>query len=330
MQTSRREFLFRTSAFSATTAFPLALSALEGAELGRVRIALIADLHQDVIHDASDRLKSFMRQAALWQADAILEMGDFCTPKPANRALADLFEGFKGRRFHVLGNHDMDGGFNRQQVVAFRGMPARYYSFDLKGIHGVVLDANDVPPDHRGGYPSFINDEQIEWLRKDLAGTDLPVFVFSHQSLERPTCIRSQEKVRAVLEQAKRADGTLKVAACLNGHWHIDHWRRINEIAYIHINSASYYWVGSNFRRERFDSAIHKAHPSLSSTAPYRDPIYTLMEVDLKRSRFSLSAACSTWVGPSPQEMGVKPAGVEAEWITPNCSAKEARFAAAK
>ena len=330
MLTSRRQFLCRSFAFAAASAFPLPLPAYGGGQPNKVRIAIIADVHQDVMHDAPERLGAFLRQATLWEADAVLEMGDFCTPKPANRAFADLFEGFKGKRFHVLGNHDTDGGFKREQVVAFHGMAARYYSFDLGAIHGVVLDANDVPPDHRGGYPSFINDEQIEWLRNDLAGTELPVFVFSHQSLERPTCIRSQEKVRAVLEEAKRVDGAPKVAACLNGHWHIDHWRRINGIPYIHINSASYYWVGSEFRRERYDPAIHKAHPSLSSTAPYRDPLFTLLEVDFSRQSFSLKAAHSTWVGPSPQEMGVKSPGVEAVWITPNCSAREARFGSGK
>jgi 3',5'-cyclic-AMP phosphodiesterase len=324
MPTSRRQFLCRSVALTATAAFPLDLFAEERSAPAKVRIALIADVHQDVMHDAPQRLQTFLSRANQWQADAVLELGDFCTPKSANRAFADLFQSFPGKKFHVLGNHDTDGGFKREQVTAFHRMPGRYYSFDLGGIHGVVLDANDVPPVHGGGYPSFINDEQVEWLRHDLSGTELPVFVFSHQSLERPTCIRSQDKVRAVLEEAKRKDGTRKVAACLNGHWHIDHWRGINEIPYLHINSASYYWVGAEFRRERYEAAIHQAHPSLSSTAPYRDPLFTLLEVDFSRRAFSLTAAHSAWVGPSPQEMGLKRPEVEPAWITPNCSAREA------
>jgi hypothetical protein len=76
-----------------------------------------------------------------------------------------------------------------------------------------VLDGNDTPPEHKGGYPSHIDDTQIAWLERELAAATTPVFIFSHQSLERPNCIRSQEKVRALLEAAKHPDGTRKVAA---------------------------------------------------------------------------------------------------------------------
>jgi hypothetical protein len=33
-----------------------------------------------------------------------------------------------------------------------------------------------------------------------------------------------------VLEEAERADGTSKVAACINGHWHLDHARVITRV----------------------------------------------------------------------------------------------------
>jgi 3',5'-cyclic-AMP phosphodiesterase len=326
---SRREFLYRsTIAAAAGSLLPGGLEAAETAASGIVRLGLISDVHLDVMHDGPERLRQFVDAATRWKADAIIELGDFCTPKPATRATADVFESFAGRKFHVIGNHDTDGGFKRDQVVEYHRMPGRYYSFDLRGIHGVVLDANDVPPGHTSGYPSHIDDPQIEWLREDLAKTRLPVFVFSHQSLERPTCIRSQEKVRTVLEQARRADGSRKVAACLNGHWHIDHWRLINEIPYIHINSASYYWMGSEFRRQRYTPEIEKAYPVLPRTAPYRDPLFTLLEIDGARGKFTLSPAQTDWVGPSPQECGLKHEHVDPAWIMPRCSARSGEFAA--
>jgi hypothetical protein len=217
----------------------------------------------------------------------------------------------------------MDGGFNRDDVVAYHGMPGRYYSFDLRGIHGIVLDGNDVPPGYKGGYPSFIADDQIAWLEEDLSRTELPVLVFSHQSLERPECIKSQEKVRAVIGAARRRDGSRKVAACLNGHFHIDHAREIAGIPYIHINSASYYWVGSGCRRIRYAPEVHERHPALACTAPYRDALFTLLEVDLAAGRFTLSAAGSGWVGPSPQELGVRHEGLDPAWIAPRQSARQ-------
>lgn len=293
---------------------------------GKVRIALIADVHQDLVHDGPQRLKEFLAKAAEWKADAVLELGDFCTPKPANREFADAFEAFSGKRFHVIGNHDTDGGFQRDQVVAFHKMPARYYSADLHGIHLVVLDANDVPPGHKGGYPSHIADDQIEWLAQDLAATSLPVFVFSHQSLERPECIRSQEKVRAVLEKAKRPDGSNQVVACLNGHWHIDHARVINGISYIHVNSASYYWIGERFAHVRYSKEIDALNPYMPFIAPYRKPIFSLLEVDLDKGEFTLAACESEWVGPSPQQLGADFKELDSAWVAAKCSARRGKL----
>ncbi|NIP96728.1 MAG: alkaline phosphatase, partial [Akkermansiaceae bacterium] len=48
-----------------------------------------------------------------------------------------------GPRYHVIGNHDTDGGYQREQTVAWWKMTARYYSFDHAGTHFVVLDGND-------------------------------------------------------------------------------------------------------------------------------------------------------------------------------------------
>lgn len=325
MNPTRRRFL-QSSALAATSwSLPLPARAASAPE--NLRIALITDVHQDVIHDAADRLRAFITQATAWQAHAVMELGDFCIPKPANRPFADIFESFPGKRFHVLGNHDMDDGFTREQAVAFHRMPCRYHSFDLGGIHGVILDGNDTPPGHQSGYPSHIADDQIDWLRDDLAKTELPVFIFSHQSLERPNCIRSQEKVRAVLESARRADGSRKVAACLNGHWHINHSRGINGIPYIHLNSASYYWVGSKFARERLPAEIHTRHPHLAFTAPYQKPLFTLLEVDFTKRRFTLAASQSTWLGPSPQEIGAGYPGIDPAWVTPRISAADQALA---
>ena len=289
---------------------------------GLVRIALIADVHKDLMPDAQGRLDDFLARAREWRADAVLEMGDFCTPKPGNREFADAFGKYPGARFHVIGNHDMDGGFTREQVVAQRGMPGRYYSEDLAGVHLVVLDANDVPPGHRGGYPSHVADDQIAWLERDLAATELPVFLFSHQSLERPGCIRSQERVRAVLERARRADGSRKVAACFNGHWHIDHQRVIGGIPYIHINSASYYWLGKPHSHVRFSEEFDARSPCMSSMAPYRKPLHALLEIDLKRGGFTLAGCESSWAGPSPQELGHDFQSLDPLWVAPRCSAR--------
>jgi hypothetical protein len=47
----------------------------------------------------------------------------------------------------VLGNHDTDGGFKREETLDYWKSPARYFSRDEHGLHVVVLDGNDPDAD---------------------------------------------------------------------------------------------------------------------------------------------------------------------------------------
>lgn len=297
----RRDFL---KTLAAGSLLPLPLRAETKAH--PLRIGLITDVHKDIMHDADSRLRTFIDAMNAAKVDAIMQLGDFCIPKPANQGFLDIWNSFKGGRHHVIGNHDTDGGFKREKVVEFWGMPARYYSFDLGGFHFIMLDANDRPECFKGGYPSSLAADQLDWLKQDLAKTRLNTFIFSHQSLE--VDLTNRVEVRAILEAAKTTDGKRKVAGCLNGHWHIDRAVEINAIPYIHINSASYLWVGSGFKHERLDPALAKLHPYVSSTIPYTEPVFTILEIDPAAGTFSLAASKSRWMGPGPDEIGYPPA----------------------
>lgn len=314
---SRRHFL--KSAIATTIAYLLPVRpGVFGAGLARpLRIGIITDVHKDIIHNADERLKLFIDTMNAEKVDAILQMGDFCTPRPGNRSFVDLFNAFVGHKFHVLGNHDTDGGFKREQVMRFWNMKERYYSFDLGGFHFIILDSNDRPVDFKKGYPSHLAADQVEWLRADLDKTQLNTFIFSHHSLERPGCIDNQEEVRALLETAKTPNSKRKVAACLNGHWHIDHTRVINGIPYHHINSASYYWVGNKYRHECLTPDLSAAFPIVASTAPYIQPLFTVLEIDASAGSYSIRGAKSDWLGPSPASLGFKAATVDPQSIRP-------------
>jgi predicted phosphodiesterase len=121
---SRRHFLKSIAASTAAAGFPLPIHAA-GTDPTKLRIGIITDVHKDVIHDADARLQTFVDAMRREQVDAIIQLGDFCIPKPANRAFLAIFNQFSGPRYHVLGNHDMDGGFTRDQAVAFLGMKSR-------------------------------------------------------------------------------------------------------------------------------------------------------------------------------------------------------------
>ncbi|MBI1325238.1 alkaline phosphatase [bacterium] len=293
----------------------------------KLRIGLIADVHKDIIHDADARLLAFVDAMTAAHADAVIQLGDFCIPKPENEPFLDIFRKFSGPRYHVLGNHDMDGGYTREQAVKFLGMPAQYYSFDLGGLHFVILDANDRPPGHKSGYPKSIGPEQLDWLERDLAASKADTFVFSHQSLERPSCITNQADVRAIFENARFSDGRRKVAACSNGHWHIDHAREIGGIPYVHINSASYVWVEDvSKRRPRLSGELGRKFPTVASTIPYVDPLFAVLEIDRAAGRFEFHGRQSAWLGPGPDQIGYSPTSYPAGSMYPGVRSRHFSF----
>lgn len=270
-----------------------------------LRFGVIADVHKDVMHDADQRLQAFIDHMKKAKVDFILQLGDFCVPKDANKGFLEIWNSFPGPRHHVLGNHDTDGGYKRAQTVKWWKMTARFYSFDRSGVHFVILDGNDRPADHKGGYPRFIADDQLSWLRKDLAATKLPTIVFVHQSVERADKggVQNGAAVRQIFEEANTEAGRRKVVACFSGHHHRDYVRQINNIVYPQINSASYHWVGGNYQRVRYSKEIDAKFPYIKYTVPYKDPIFALVTIDQVRGFMGIEGRRSSFVGPAPWEI---------------------------
>jgi len=86
---------------------------------------------------------------------------------PTMEALAESGIEFR----YVVGNHDLDTdtGSNRDARRTFRSrVGPTWYSFELGGVHCVVLD--DVFMISRGvaRYVGYIEEEQLDWLKRDL------------------------------------------------------------------------------------------------------------------------------------------------------------------
>ena len=178
----RRKFLKEAAVASTVLALPSL--ALGNKVSEKTTFGMIADVHQDLIPDGKSRLEAFINESKEKPLDFIIQMGDFCIPKEENLEFLNIFNNYPGDKYHVLGNHDTDGGFNREQTIAFWGMEDKYYSYDKGGLHFVVLDGNDPNPQPFEGYNRFIGPEQIKWLQNDLRTTELPTVIFSHQTLE--------------------------------------------------------------------------------------------------------------------------------------------------
>ncbi|MDX2069367.1 MAG: metallophosphoesterase [Haliscomenobacter sp.] len=297
----RRTFLKNTAAI--TIPFLVGFS-LEKTQ--KIRIGLIADIHKDAMYDADDRLTSFLKVAQKRKPDFILQMGDFCQPVPKNQHFLNLWNAYPGPKYHLLGNHDMDGGFTREQTRSFYGIQQSYYSFDLKGFHFVFLDGNDPNPKPWAGYNRLLGTEQLSWLQADLEKTKLSTLIFSHQTLEDPLYgVHNAKEVQKMLENVNEQSGFTKVIACLSGHNHTNYLTQINGIHYCQINSASYRWVGEQYQRVRLSEAMDKQYPILRNTIPYKDPLFTFLEIDPAKGLIHLEEKVSAFVGPGPAEMGI-------------------------
>ena len=271
------------------------------ASAGGIRFGVISDLHQDIMHDAIERVTAFVDAMTAAKADFIVQLGDFCVPVERNREFLAAWNRFPGPRWHVLGNHDMDGGRKRDDVVAFLGMPSRHYSFDAGGVTFVVLDGNDRGGKARG-YARFVADDQLQWLESTLAAAALPVVVLVHQPLDHDDGVENHAAVRALIE--KPQPGRPGVAAVLSGHLHQDYLRTLNGIAHVQINSASYVWLGEKGRRMVYPEPVHQAHPHLASVAPYRDPLWAMVVIDAEAGTLTLTGRSTEWVGPDPWQRG--------------------------
>jgi 3',5'-cyclic-AMP phosphodiesterase len=267
-----------------------------------LRLGLISDLHHDLIHDGKNRLMAFLAHNRAAKTDGIIQMGDFAFPNKTNRDVIDLFNRSHKTSLHVLGNHDTDAGHTKQQCLDYWGMPARYYARKVKGIWLVVLDANDNDsPDHKGGYPAYINPEQVAWLKARLDEITEPIIVISHQPLIGASAIDNAAEIQTLLASA--AD---RVILALNGHTHVDSLIYAGGIPYLTINSASYFWIGDKFIHESYPKEIHQAHKLMSRMCPYQEPLYALMSIDPVTLTIQIAGKQTHWVGKSPAALGFK------------------------
>lgn len=292
---TRRDFLGRAAAFSLACALPGCTS---GSSTARVRFGVISDVHQDIMMDAPERLAAFLAAMREADVDFIVQLGDFCIPDPRNEAFMDLWRSWKGRAYHVLGNHDFDAGYKPEQVRAFYGMSASYYRFTAGGVAFFVLDGNE-PGGKAKGYKRYISATQLAWLEAGLAAESGPKVVLLHQPLEDTTAgIENGDVVCKVLERHG-------VVACLSGHKHQDYLRTLNGVAHLQINSASYYWIGDRVAsRETLAPEIHQKYPYLIHTSVYRDPLWAVVTIDAERAEMRVEGRSSEWIGPDPWERG--------------------------
>jgi Icc protein len=317
---SRRDFFGTTAAVATSIILPQRVMACLERVKKPIKLGMIADLHQDVMHDGPARLQAFLDAMKEENPDALIQLGDFAYPTKKNEVVSKAFEKAHPKTLHVLGNHEIDDGHSFDEVAKLWGMKGRYYTEHVNGLDLVVLDGNEKPENHQGGYPAHIGEEQLEWLAKQLKTLQGPILVICHQPLAGPSCIDNAEEVQALLNSA--AD---KVLLAVNGHTHIDHVARVGKISYLHVNSASYKWVGGSYRNKSYPAEVHSKFQWVEYTCPYRDSLFTTLTIDPASGRIDVQGRESQWVGKSPSQLGIadKPDLTDGKEICPKIRSRQ-------
>ena len=226
-----------------------------------LRFGLMTDMHYAdrersgtrYYRDSMAKIEEAVEEFRRAKVDFLIELGDMkdttarSEPVPTLRFLDDIereFSAFRGPRYHVLGNHDMDC-LTKEEFLAHtrnagRARGKAFYSFSEGGVRCIVLDANfneDRTPYARGNFDwrkAYIPASQIEWLDKELTRhADEPTLVFLHQMLDsfsdisKDLCVGNAEAVVEVLERHRQ------VLAVFQGHHHPGHYSHRRGIHYL-------------------------------------------------------------------------------------------------
>lgn len=215
-----------------------------------LRAGLITDLHyadkepRGTRHyrESLAKLDEAAKHFSKAKPDFIVELGDLIdaadsveTEMSYLTVIHQQFAALPGAKHCVLGNHCVDT-LTKEEFLGAVGQEKSYYSFDVAGVHFVVLDAcfrSDGVAYQRKNFKwtdPNIPAAEIEWLKSDLESTaSEQVIVFAHQRLDVADNhgVKNAPAVRQVLE----ASG--KVRAVFQGHSHKNDHRDIGGIHYV-------------------------------------------------------------------------------------------------
>lgn len=283
--------------------------------MASVLFGICADVHQSPGYaDNAWRVEKFIGEANERKADFIIQLGDFVCPDASGQRVVDIWNRFKGPRYHVLGNHDAEFA-GKEAVMRFQGQPEKYYSFDCGNFHFAVLDTNysrdngidrDYSPDnrHSGDGNCYVSAEELRWLGQDLAATNKRCFLFAHAALaEGDWVVYNLHELQRVLWSENQRAGYNKVTMCFSGHDHADAYLFQGGIHYLLVNSMSHKYIFPECARDSWNAeALRKEYGELRHVVPYRDPLYAF--VCLKdNGLIRVIGKQSEYVGASPLEM---------------------------
>ena len=226
-----------------------------------IRFGLAADSHYAdrspvgtrYYREALGKMEEFVSVMNASEVDFVMHLGDFKDEGPDKKEqdtlrylqeIEAVYAQFQGPRYHCVGNHDVDS-INKAQFLSNienTGIPTdkSYYSFDSKGYHFIVLDANY----DQLGAPHFFKEganwqdpnippEQLAWFKQDLENNSSPTIVFCHHPLFQYRNKGYQYHVNNYKAVQEIIDSQPNCIAVIQGHVHEELFKKINGVHYI-------------------------------------------------------------------------------------------------
>jgi predicted phosphodiesterase len=258
MDISRRSFVGGIGAIAGAGAMPASSAAAAKREEEGVRFLAFADIHYSTgnfwPNANREWLDRILERAVAEKADFVMSLGDmtFGVGQGKVREYVRRYNEFKPvKTYHTLGNHDFENTMPEVVDEVF-GLERGYYSYDLKGFRFIVLDPHYHLKDgklerytKRCSYPEekawcLLPPEELGWLRQTVLDSPYPCVVFVHESIEPECgCVQNRDEIISIFSEANaRRPGAVRLV--VNGHTHRDHFRFLDGIAYLDLNSASY------------------------------------------------------------------------------------------
>ena len=262
---TRRTFLKVAAAGGVAWSMPIPIKrswAARGSERGALRFIFYTDPHSRVEWETPQALAMAAESINAQGADLAVAGGDLITEgfESTSEAMAPRWDAYM--RMHralkpeirpVIGNHDLVGADPddgsppspepRREYLRHLGLNRSYYSFDAVGYHFVVLDSIDVRRGDKHRYWGYIDDEQMEWLKEDLASlpVEIPIVLATHVPLltgffQATEGIQASAPPNRVIVNNRDVLSLFQgrnLVLVLQGHLHVDEWLRWRNTSFI-------------------------------------------------------------------------------------------------
>lgn len=257
-----------------------------------MKFLIFSDFHYDpevFMRGSEEDLVIIQNKALQVGAEFMIHAGDLCHGPAQAPDFVRRYNEFEIPSYHCLGNHDTDETSYEETLKQYQ-MPDGHYYFDRGGYRFIICDPNYYLMDGayihyslRNYYPhrelrDYMPPEQLKWLENTISASTFPCVLISHQSFEREADgVKNMAEVQRIIRQANERKPN-SVILCVNGHYHRDHIRILDNVCYLDLNSASFDFLPN--AHTCYPRELCEKHRELWHTLTYEDPVYAVITLE--------------------------------------------------